>query len=980
VVRSFALIAALLLPCVLCGCFDEPPTRAPRPLTVDPPTQITLVAPNGGEVWTEGADCPIRWTSEGDCGSAVRIELLRDGELCLTIASSTPNDGFHPWSCGIWPSVEGAYRVRITDLASGRTDDSDDSFDLSPGDAPSCRLKLVAPSEDQTYHEGDRLDVIWQADGLACGPAVCIDLLGDSGDPRSIVEATPNDGVFGWPVALSEPVLSGRIRVFDPASGAEAVSRAVVTLIGPFSAGALQVIAPNGGEQWSEGELRAIEWRTWAPRGDAVTIELVGTDGTSRTIAADAPNSGTYLWRVEGSGQRWVRVTDLATSAADESDDPFTITSDPWVTLLSPNGGEAWIEGAVEVITWESGSNGEGTVDLELVRAGTVCQTIALSVPNQGSFEHIASRCAGQSEGYRVRIRLGEEAAEDESDGGFSILGPCEMKMTSPNGGEAWIAGKPYLLSWAPTGACGGRVDIELLIQDEPCLLLGEAVANSGSFLWTAEKCGYVESGYRVRVTDPSTGISTQSEGVFSIREACALHMIAPADGETWIEGVASRIEWFTSGECGGQVRIDLLQAGEVCQVIADRTENDGSFHWTPRRCGGYRSGYQVRVTDLDTDTPSTPSGSFTIEQPCALRILSPIGGESWPEESEQEIRWSRIGLCCERVRIDLLHDGRICRVIEPETENDGFHRWTPSRCGLPASGYRIRITDLETGKEAESHGPFSIPEPCRIELQRPGGGEAWVTGTTESIQWDPSNSCGEQVRIELVVGGTVRQVLAGDVPNSGRFSWAPEQWKGVRDGYRIRVTDGESGALAESGEDFSILASVFVKVAFSAAGAVAATNHDPWNGQVQLVVAGSGSHAFTTPDWSDCGGACLVLDPEEDREIFFYPALGGPAGAGNGLPIGSDCSGVEIRITGQSETESPNLRLTLDIGYGACSTEIPISTDCRALGGRFRPECFRGAGPIQIAVSFLDDDIWNRRYAVHDIEYIFHGWAADGP
>jgi hypothetical protein len=100
--------------------------------TIEPECELTVEYPNGGEVICLGGVDLILWSSAGEsCGEFVKIELLQYGDVCQEIAASTPNSGDYEWEgidgCG---GGDGGYLIRVTDLASGASDESDETFSL----------------------------------------------------------------------------------------------------------------------------------------------------------------------------------------------------------------------------------------------------------------------------------------------------------------------------------------------------------------------------------------------------------------------------------------------------------------------------------------------------------------------------------------------------------------------------------------------------------------------------------------------------------------------------------------------------------------------------------------------------------------------------------------------------------------------------------------------------------------------------------
>jgi hypothetical protein len=87
-----------------------------------PTTQITVVSPNGGEVWQALTTQVITWTTQGTVG-AVHIELTTNaGASWSDIVASTPNAGSFAWTVPNSPST--ACGVRISQASTGSPADT----------------------------------------------------------------------------------------------------------------------------------------------------------------------------------------------------------------------------------------------------------------------------------------------------------------------------------------------------------------------------------------------------------------------------------------------------------------------------------------------------------------------------------------------------------------------------------------------------------------------------------------------------------------------------------------------------------------------------------------------------------------------------------------------------------------------------------------------------------------------------------------
>lgn len=91
---------------------------------------LTVVSPSDGQHFSNGEIIPIRWTMVGTPGPEAQIDLIHQGEVCWSIAQSTANDGAFDWHAVRCSESPGPYTIRITDLASGESSNSDGAFNF----------------------------------------------------------------------------------------------------------------------------------------------------------------------------------------------------------------------------------------------------------------------------------------------------------------------------------------------------------------------------------------------------------------------------------------------------------------------------------------------------------------------------------------------------------------------------------------------------------------------------------------------------------------------------------------------------------------------------------------------------------------------------------------------------------------------------------------------------------------------------------
>jgi hypothetical protein len=114
----------------------------------------------------------------------------------------------------------------------------------------------------------------------------------------------------------------------------------------------------------------------------------------------------------------------------DLSDDYFAITSQPTIIVTSPNGGESWLPGSSQEITWTS-SGASSYVAIYLYSSGSYSSQISSATTNDGSYTWSISSSQTESEYYQVKIVDYYDAdVYDLSDDYFAIAQASDESCT----------------------------------------------------------------------------------------------------------------------------------------------------------------------------------------------------------------------------------------------------------------------------------------------------------------------------------------------------------------------------------------------------------------------------------------------------------------------------------------------------------------------------------------------------------------------
>jgi hypothetical protein len=99
-------------------------------------SEITVISPNGGEVWYKNTTRTITWNPGGHGGDVV-IKLYKDGVDLGKIINSTPNNGSGPWKIdkltnGTPINEATTYKIRIRVIGQEFFDMSNNNFSIKP--------------------------------------------------------------------------------------------------------------------------------------------------------------------------------------------------------------------------------------------------------------------------------------------------------------------------------------------------------------------------------------------------------------------------------------------------------------------------------------------------------------------------------------------------------------------------------------------------------------------------------------------------------------------------------------------------------------------------------------------------------------------------------------------------------------------------------------------------------------------------------
>ncbi|HLP57239.1 MAG TPA: C25 family cysteine peptidase [Candidatus Deferrimicrobium sp.] len=392
------------------------------PFTILPIPLITVTSPAEGEVLTKGTTFNITWKAS-NVPWTLNIRLLQNNQERGTIAYDVnPGVTSYQWTVGdlnYETAPEGSgYQIEVNLDGTNFSGRSNPYFAIYY--PPS--VTVISPDGGEEWGLNDVKNITWEAEKLdgtlkltLWKDSVSIGVIADGIDPALETYSWAVGSYSGGKVS---PGTGYQIKIEENGSTLSDMSNA------PFEitpAHTIQVLSPNGGENFPVGTTQSITWTTTNVTGDLL-ISLWRDDVYCTTIDYVDPATTSYQWFVDeaiGEGYK-IKIQEAQTAYSDMSDNWFTISGAYSLRVTAPNGGEQWAKNTVRQITWTS-TGLYGSVTIYLTKEGEDDEYIAhVADIATGYYNWTVDGLAGT--GYKIKIKTNQVPyIYDKSNNTFTI-------------------------------------------------------------------------------------------------------------------------------------------------------------------------------------------------------------------------------------------------------------------------------------------------------------------------------------------------------------------------------------------------------------------------------------------------------------------------------------------------------------------------------------------------------------------------------
>lgn len=698
---------------------------------------------------------------------------------------------------GLTPGTVYHYRVKASNSA-GIVYGGDQTFTTD-----ALALKLTSPSGGEKWQSASTHAITWTSKNV-----ISLSISYSADDGASWVLITSNTpasaGSYQWKVPdvassayrikitdSSNPLLSSQSNAFSVYSIPAAATNNATDIT-------VNSAVLNGTVNASNSpSIVTFEYGTTTSYGLTIGALQSPIDGTA-AVNVSAPITGLragtlYHFRVKA-------VNSAGTSYG--SDQTFTADNIN-LALSSPKGGEEWLAGSNQDITWTQ-KNVSNVMVLYSLDGGKSWITIADAAPaSAGSYKwKVPDSLSSQ---YRVRIIDIDNLLLSSSSNSFSVF---RLPWVSTDSASNVSTTSALLRGFVKAGNTSTTVEFEYGSLSGYAAAVSAAQnpvkgtnLTSVSALLTGLTPG-LPYHFRIKATN-GAGTAYGSDRLF-ITDSITLALSAPAGGESWKAGSSQYISWNVRNVANVKIEYSKNDGVTWTIITGSTSASAGRYLWTVPDSASPK--YRIRVSDASNPLLSLTSKTFSVyslpvavtKDPSEVSINSAVLYASVSAGNSPSTVTFEYGTSPAGYDSSIAATPNVISGLEPTDV-------TASLTGLSQGSiyhYRIKATN-NAGSSYGSDKTFTTA-PVSLKILTPAGGEQWLSGTTQNITWESKNVVSIKIEYSTDEGVDWNTISSNVLSGLKSYSWkVPEQ---LSSGYRIRITNNNIFApLSSSSKIFSV-------------------------------------------------------------------------------------------------------------------------------------------------------------------------------
>ncbi len=511
-------------------------------------------------------------------------------------------------------------------------------------------------------------------------------------------------------------------------------------------------------------------------------------------------------------------------------------TTDPTITVTSPEAGDSWEHGSNHNITWTYANIAStATVNINLYKNDVLTESLATGVTiNDGSWtwNNISSSIVAGSD-YKIKIEEATSPATGTS-GVFSITAPIPtITVSAPAAGAYFGSGSQEVIEFTTANLTGTTVKIEYTIAASTApdwQLVATGVALTASpYTWNVP-ANIANNDCQIRITEEGVATPTVgTSGTFNIVESVAdlATLRTKTQGNVYKYTGTALVTYKVFNGYRNQM---YIQDATAAILIDDNIQGTGSFDpgviTTPYAAGDGMTGLKGKLNEFGNmlqfqpvvDPGAPVTAGFTID-PQVVTIAQLT--TNFDDYEAKLIKLENVNFSNPTGNFA---DGKTYSIADNNTPAGTFDFRT-TFYGVDYIGTAIpsAAMDMVAIPNATSAGnfvtsrnqaDFIISSDPFFNVTAPAAGDSWQQGTTHAITWDYANITATSVDILLYKGGVYSKDLKLNEPIGNKsWNWNIPADQTIGNDYTVVIAAG--GTTEYSSGQFSIIAPIPVPKIF---------------------------------------------------------------------------------------------------------------------------------------------------------------------
>lgn len=565
------------------------------------------------------------------------------------------------------------------------------------------------------------------------------------------------------------------------------------------------------------------------------------------------------------------------------------------IILTSPDGGEEWIVGSTQNITWTS-ENVENVKIEYSTTNGSSWSLITSSTTSDGSYEWTIPNTPSISCFLRISD-INDELENDLNDSVFRIIESSVDEMIayfpfngnandeSSNSNHGIVSGATLTEDRFGNANSAYRFDgiddaIEILHNDE--LNFDASIDQYSISFWvkspkqnSSNGANVISKGFESEKSPLDLKNLTDYSLVSNIKISNSGYQITygSISDDRWhhIVFIVDGVKGEMQGYIDGYVKLPLSYDNSVAISNTESIIIGGSE-------GNFFEGslddisiYNYILDESEINDLLFENGWIRYEY---IEIFSPNGGQNWQTETDHYLYW--IGITENSVELEYSNDnGNTWNLIDGNVYNNGSYWWNiPS---LQTGEYLIKVTDIMNESIYDiCDSVFSILNPSSKELiiQTPNGGEYWNPESVQEISWSSRDIENIQIVYSSNNGSIWNNIVSSYSASEGSYEWTiPVE---SSDSCLIRVSDINDSSIFDNSDGFFTISGNLTEVLFQLDMSLYAEHGNFKPDSHKVYVGGSFNSFLTTDEMSDNDKDSIytftkILEKNSSYEYKYY-------------------------------------------------------------------------------------------------------------